>query len=321
LIRGESFPKMKDTSIERSESMSQRRGTAVIFLIIFSLPFTLRAQTDLLPPAGFMPDWVKHEKVQRFEKGGLFGYINGAAELFLEFGFEELLVQNYRSPEDELGLEIYRMESQDAALGLYLMKCGREKPPSGLPYRHTGDRYQFIITKSNFFLLINNFKGKEILVPAMEELARQTLDNLPGTESSHLLSLLPETGRIPGSERIFRGPYSLEPIYAFGEGDILNLKGRIFGVSADYTGQEKKTFTRIIVLYPDENQASDTYSHLLSRLDASIQILTQSENNFSFKDYHNRFGSVLVEKNILDIRVNLDDPPKIKLELPAAGHR
>jgi hypothetical protein len=107
----------------------------------------------------------------------------------------------------------------------------------------------------------------------MEELARQTLDNLPGTESSHLLSLLPETGRIPDSERIFRGPYSLEPIYIFGERDVLNLRGRIFGVSADYTGQEKKMFT--------------------------------------FKDYRDRFGSVLVEKNILDTRVNLENPPKI----------
>jgi len=285
------------------------RKSSIACLALLVLPFLLPAQTELLPPDGFMEDWVKLKKSLRFERDGLFGYINGAAELFLEFGFEELLVQNYGHGADEIGIEIYRMESSNAALGLYLMKCGREEPLGGLPFRHTGDRFQLIITKSHYFLLVNNFKGREVLVPVMIEMARQTLEKIQDTGSSQLLSLLPERDRIAGSERIFRGPYSLEPIYSFGEGDILSLKGRIFGVAANYKGQREKALTRIIIPYTDDGQASDACNSLLLRLDTSIQVINRSANKFSFKDSLGRIGSVIVDGNILEIQIDPPDHP------------
>jgi hypothetical protein len=68
----------------------------------------------------------------------MYGYIDGGAELFFEFGFSELTVQRYRCGERELSLDLYRMTGPDAALAVYLAKKGEERPVPGVEDRNTG---------------------------------------------------------------------------------------------------------------------------------------------------------------------------------------
>ena len=49
-------------------------------------------------------------------------HINGGAELFLEFGFEEMQLLTSTADEVELTAELYRMRDPEAALGIYLAK-------------------------------------------------------------------------------------------------------------------------------------------------------------------------------------------------------
>src|SRR4030066_305738 len=102
--------------------------------------------------------------------GNLFDYIDGGAEIFLEFGFDRLLVQDYRKEDSEIGLELFQMESPESALGIYLMKCGAETPIDGVPARNSGDKTQFTILKGATFVHINNPDGRESLLPMMVDL-------------------------------------------------------------------------------------------------------------------------------------------------------
>ncbi|HPB73006.1 MAG TPA: hypothetical protein PLX71_08505, partial [Phycicoccus sp.] len=72
--------------------------------------------------------------------GDLYNYIDGGAELFLEFGFEACTVQQYKRGADEAVMEVYRMDDPVAARGIYLMKCGVEKPDPAFKERHTADK-------------------------------------------------------------------------------------------------------------------------------------------------------------------------------------
>ena len=165
--------------------------------------------------------------------------------------------------------------------------------------------------RNNYFLLINNFKGEEILTPVMTALTKSAVESLPPGKPVELFSLLPEEGLSPQGRFIFRGPFALQPIFTFGKGDILQLKGRIFGVMGNYTDREENDFKRIFIPYPDENTCLQAYQYLLSNLDPYITVLEKTEEGFVFSDFKGQFGIVLRQDHILDIKVNFAKRPRL----------
>ena len=82
----------------------------------------------VVPPDSFAPGWKKSGALREFPGSRLFDHIDGGAELFLEFGFKRLCLQRYEKGKDVLALEIYEMESPEAALGLYLISAAGRLP-------------------------------------------------------------------------------------------------------------------------------------------------------------------------------------------------
>jgi len=63
-----------------------------------------------------------------FESSGLFGFMNGGAELFLEYGFQQLLEQRLTFQDIPFIVEYYLMDSPENAYGIYSIhtfKCRR----------------------------------------------------------------------------------------------------------------------------------------------------------------------------------------------------
>jgi hypothetical protein len=293
-----------------------RKAVASLFFVLCSVLF-LRGEI-VLPQNDFMPGWIKEEAPRTYQRGDLFDYIDGGAEIFIEFGFEKLFVQRYKKDASELALEVFQMDGPDAALGIYLMKCGQETPFPGIRARNSGDKTQFTILKGRYFLHVNNFDSDENLVPIMVELTRLTLGGLPDEKPSDRFAALPKKDLVRGSERLIRGPYALQPIFTFGEGDILQLKGQIFGLVADYKDPGGDIFTRVIIAYPDEATASAVLRHLVTNHDPYLKILDRWERGFLFEDFQNKFGSVKVRGERLDCLINLSRKPEKPLS-PASG--
>lgn len=260
-----------------------------------------------LPGNNFFPGWVKSDSLRHFPKEDLFNHINGGAELFHEFGFIDLFVQSYRNGENEIVLEVYRMESPEAALGIYLMKCGKETPIGGIAARNSGSKYQFTIVKGNYFLQINSFSGDETLMPALVSLAQGTLVNIPQGLEVQLLKILPEENLVPGSELIIRGMYGLQPIYTFGDGDILQLKGKTFGVVGNYLDSSKTEYTKLFFIYLNNSSAKSAFENLVTNLDPYLKILEQTPGRLLFKDYQNKFGRANLIGNQIQIDIHLTE--------------
>lgn len=274
-----------------------------IIIVFLLLSFHLPNQQLELPGDDFVDGWKKNGPLRQFTGSALYNYINGGSELFLEFGFKELLLQKYRKGEDELSIEAYQMESPESALGIYLMKCGKETPIPEISIRNTGDRYQFIMVKGDYFVLVNNFTAKESLLPVMTKLANITINRIIDKKPAELFSILPKQHLIKGSELLIRGPYSLQSIYTFGQGDILLLRKKIFGVAGDYKDKKGEIYTMIIIKYPDEAYAKKALNHLFSNLDPYLKILCKDNNGFTFKDYQKKIGIVSLKNNILHIKM------------------
>jgi len=284
----------------------------IVILLFCALAGTPVAAEIVVPGDDFFPGWKRSGPAVTFIKADLFNHIDGGAELFIEFGFEKVAVQHYKKGLAELTLEVYEMELPESALGVYLMKCGRETPFPEIPARNSSEAAQATILRGRHFLLVNNFSGGEELRPAMAALAKAALAKIPEAPASNrFFELLPVKDRLPGSERLIRGPVVLQPYFTFGEGDILRLEGKIFGAVANYREGSEAVFTRFIIPYPDQARASSVYKYLLANLDPYLKVLEARDTVFVFEDFQEKFGLVELKGSILDIRVNLGQRPKI----------
>jgi hypothetical protein len=68
-----------------------------------------------------------------YEGKALYGYINGGADLYREYGFVRLTVQELTLDRGEYTVEIYRMTDDSAAYGIYCIAGPSEEGPLG-PY-------------------------------------------------------------------------------------------------------------------------------------------------------------------------------------------
>ncbi len=262
-----------------------------------------------IPPGGFTPGWEKSEGLREFPGSRLFDYIDGGAELFLEFGFKRLSLQRYKKGEDELLLEIYEMESPEAALGIYLMKCGGETPIKGVDARNSGEPAQFTILKGRSFIHINNSSGREKLLPVMVELTRRALIGIPDERAANLVGRLPGQGLKPGSACLFRGPVGLQAFYTLGEGDILDQRGILFGVAGSYEDPQSGHFTLILIDYPDDIRAMAAYQNLAGHLDPYLRVLKTDEKGLVFEDFQKKFGTISLRGARLELKVGLSSKP------------
>jgi Family of unknown function (DUF6599) len=274
----------------------------VLFLMFLCLSYQLSAfrfPSTLLPGG-----WHKDGQPRVFAGASLYGHINGGSELFLEYGFLDLRVQVYRKGEETIAFEAYRMKSPESALGIYLTKAGNETPMVDIKTRNSGDAYQVLMVRSDYFFLINNFDGNPALVPLMKSLANQVVQAIPSHEPEPLFVILPEKNRVPGSLRLIRGHYSLQTIFTLGHGDVLLLKNKIFAVAADYQDQKGRVFTRIMAKYPDKERAAQAFSSLLNNLDSYLTLVEKSSHRFVFKDYKSKRGIVTLTGDTLEVILN-----------------
>jgi len=146
----------------------------------------------------------------------------------------------------------------------------------------------------------------------MTALAAAFLAPIPApAPDPHLWEPLPKEKRIGGSERLIRGPIGLQPFYTFGEGDILGLGGKIFGVLASYEEGGGQASTRLSIIYPGTVEGRNIFLGLRANLDPYLKILDGRETVFSFVDFRERYGLVRLTGAKIDISFHLPVRPKL----------
>ncbi len=103
-----------------------KRGISGVntFLAVFTLLLVL-AHPALSWTAGpetslKVPGWKRDGKIQVFSPQALYNYINGGADLYLKYDFQELQVAAYRNAKQgSVSVEIYRHRTPNQAFGIY----------------------------------------------------------------------------------------------------------------------------------------------------------------------------------------------------------
>lgn len=260
-----------------------------------------------IPGPAFAAGWTASGPSRTFTGQDLFNQIDGGAELFLEFGFARLRLQAYAKDKAELTLNAYEMDGAAAALGVYLMKMGRETPFPEIGARNSSEEAQMTMVKGRYFVQVDNLGDEPAPRAEAAALANAFLAGVADETVRTPLELLPAGGLVAGTERLIRGPYGLQPYFTFGEGDILSLGGRVFGALGLYRTPAGAGHTRLIVPYPDEAAAAAALAHLKANLDPYLKVTADRADGFDFVDYQSKKGSVARSGAVLDFRFGAGD--------------
>ena len=246
-----------------------------------------------LPADGEVAGLRRDGSAELFRGAELYGHIDGGAELYLEFGFDEVTVRRYAGGGAALEAELYRMSDADAALGVYLSRCGRETPDAALPTRHTVGRLQLLLVRERFLLVLTGDPERPPDRTALLAFAGAVADRLPPPVEVAAPAWLPAAGQREGSLRLARGPVALQAVVELGEGDALSLGGRTTAAAAHY--DDDGLTTRVVVEYPDEATAAAALDHLRGALGPSLEVVSADGGRLRLRDRSGRPGEAALD--------------------------
>ena len=199
--------------------------------------FNVRGETVPERLAGW-----KLTEFKTYHGQALYDYINGGAEVYLEYGFSKVEVGYYGKSEQEFLVEVYRMTSPQAALGIY--SFFRDYTAPSLPEPYTGKLYDFhleCLNGTEYIKLINyDSLGTEERYAFVKDLVPKPVP----AEKIDFSRLLPKE-RIPESEVHLNGPLALKNFCPLGRKNFFGVgkRARAFGCLFEFEGKQYKWVT------------------------------------------------------------------------------
>lgn len=100
-------------------------------------------------------------RTRTYEGKGLYGYIDGGAELYLEYGFRKLVVQEIVLTNHRMTVEIYQMESPLSAFGIFSISRYKCTSVDTLCEWSCSDRHQLQFAIGDFYFRVINGTSSE----------------------------------------------------------------------------------------------------------------------------------------------------------------
>ena len=162
-----------------------------------------------LNPESFPELEIKKES--RFAGNSLFGYMNGGAELYLEYEFQELLVWESIYKDMDLKVEIYRMSSPAMAFGIFSVNKFRCDIETDVEIYCCLTKFQIQACKGDYYINIINSSGSQAGLDKAEQILGTLIEKI-SADKFNFDDYLGEA-ELPGnirSVKLFAGKLSLE---------------------------------------------------------------------------------------------------------------
>jgi hypothetical protein len=202
--------------------------------------------------------WQIIDSTRTFDENSLFDLIDGGADMYLEYGFQQVISASYQNKENlSIAVEIYEMKNAAAAFGMYSMNIGTQG--KNIPIGNEGKLYNnyLMFWKDRFLVFLSAADTTHETSDGMVMIAN-TIDRKLGSPGKKpgLVQFLPADDLI--TSKYFKGMLGFSSLYTF---DTQNIFGMKEGVSGDYPNH------RVFILaYDTEKEAEDHYVKLQDAL-------------------------------------------------------
>ena len=250
-----------------------------------------------LPPAKEVGEWAEDGAPQEYKGDDLYLYIDGGAEIYREYGFVQVLAQDYKSPAGRgLSLEIFQMASPESAYGIYTFKRG----PRGtlVPVGAEGQLEDYYLNFWKGDLLVT-LTGRDTDAATREGLlllARAVASKIEGSSAPPALTAeLPPSGLNKTSVRYFKGYLGFMNFYP-------SLAREAFKFEEGEMGEYSSGETLFILRYASEEslrQSFPTIERALRDQPKARDFLALDSSSFRLVDDRGKLVSLRAEGNLL----------------------
>ncbi|NIM50802.1 MAG: hypothetical protein GTN62_10415 [Gemmatimonadales bacterium] len=200
--------------------------------------------------------WTRAGEVQVYDAENLWEYIDGAAELFVEYDVQTCMTGDLASGSLVVTVDLYDMGTPLNAFGIF----ARERSQKGVPLPEATEAvvsppYQALLLKGSTYVKVNAVQGALTATSGrafLESIAR-TLPGRPGYPPE--LELLPQNGKVAGTEG-----YQREGFLGLAE-----LNDCLY---AEYAGDGDRTWQGFVALPPTGSAAAYRWNALAGEWDA-----------------------------------------------------
>ena len=208
--------------------------------------------------------WKWDGKESTYNSRTVFDYINGAAELYLAYGFQGLKVRRFVKPgSPPINLEVYEMASPEDAYGVFSFEYQDDPAGIGQGSEFGGGLLRF--WKGKYFASVYAEGEGEGVGAAILGIGRAAAQAIPATGSEpKLIQLLPgkELGLVDKSTRYLRSHVLLNQRFFISHQNILNLSRKTEAVLAQYL-QGKERMQLLLIRYSNLREAVDAYQSFM----------------------------------------------------------
>ena len=217
----------------------------------------------ILPQQAEVPGWESPSQPRLFEPGNLWEYINGQAELYIQYGFRLVVTSDYISTENSssLTIEIYLMESPNHAFGIYAAE--RSPDDHFIEVGVQGYIAENILNfwKGPYYVKITSPQSSPTIKEALLKFSRVIADKIAGNYSEpELFACFPQNNKIKMSERYI-------PQNFLGHGFLKN------GYLVDYQ-REGKRYQMFLVANSSPDEAEAVFGKYQNFLQSENEIIS-----------------------------------------------
>jgi len=216
------------------------------------------ASSDLaaiLPKAGDVAGWSPKGEPRRFKGEDLFLFINGGAEIYHEYGFREVITQDYEGPEGRtVALEVFEMADPAAAFGMFTFKSSGKGRPAGVGQDSELEDYYLNYWQGPYLVTATGSDESQASLAGVLAVGRAAGGRVKITGPRPAAAyLLPPEWAGPRLKYL-RGPLGLYNLHPFFSRDAFKFREAVAGADGD---------SRIFVLrYQDDDDARSRWAEI-----------------------------------------------------------
>ena len=208
--------------------------------------------------------WKRDKKDTRYNSKTIFSYMDGAAELYLAYGFENLTVRRFEKlSQPPITVELYEMDSSEDAYGVFSYEHQDESAGIGQGSEFGGGLLRF--WKGKYFVSIYAEGEGPDVESGILQIGRATANSITSVgPEPKLVGFIPgkDVGLVDKSVRYLKSHILLNQRFFIAHQNILNLSRKTEAVLAQYIQDKQKT-QLLLIRYPDSKEAVDAYQSFM----------------------------------------------------------
>jgi len=184
-----------------------------------------------LPDKGGLQNWKAENAPQLYKGEDLYLYIDGGAEIYHEYGFKQVLVQDYKSAEGKsLTLEIFEMANSECAFGIYTFKSSGKGKAIAVGQDGQLEEYYLNFWKGNFLVTLTGFEASPEVIQGLLLIAKSVDAKVktPGRRPS-LVEIFPKEWLPISRLKYFKGVLGLYNNHSFFARDVFRFREAVIG--------------------------------------------------------------------------------------------